>query len=409
MSIASRILLALAAGLALGLILETTRPDLAGHLADAVEPIGRLWLSALQMTVVPLVFSLLVVGVATVSDAASTGRIARRAVILFLVLLTVAALFAALTAPMFMALVPRSEALTQALQAGIAGEPAAAGPRSLSDWLSGLVPSNAVAAAAQGAILPLVVFTLCFAFALTRIEAERRAVVVEFFRTIADTMIVLVRWILVIAPIGVFALILPITVRAGVDVVGAIAWYVLLQCALCIAILALLYVLIAVRGGLPLPAAARGMLPAQAIAVSTSSSLATLPAMVEASQDRLAVPPRMAALVLPLAVSLFRITSPARYLGAAVFIAWLYGIELAPLPLVGAALLGVAMSLGAVGLPGQVSFMGTYVPVAQSLDLPLEPFGLLLAVDPLPDSIATVGNVSADLAAVMVLARDGIG
>ncbi len=408
MSIASRILLALAAGLVSGLLLEGFAGEAAFRIAAAVEPVGRLWLSALQMTVVPLVFSLLVVAVAMVNDAASTGRVARRALLRFLALLSCGALFAAFFAPVFMALVPRDEALVEALRAGLASADTPPTPRSIADWLSGLVPSNAVAAAAQGAILPLVVFTLCFGFALTRIDSARRERMVEFFRTIADTMIVLVRWILLIGPIGVFALILPVAVRAGVGVVGAIGWYVLLQCALYLAIIGGLYLLLFAAGRRSPAVLMRGLLPAQAIALSTSSSLATLPAMVEAARYRLAVTERTADLVLPLAVSLFRMTSPARYLAAAVFVAWLYGIELGTLPLVGAAFLAVAMSLGAVGLPGQVSFMGTHLPVAQSLDLPLEPFGLLLAVDPVHDSLATVGNVSADLAAAVLLDPDAV-
>lgn len=408
MTIATRILLALAVGLVLGLMLERLVGDAALPVAAAVEPIGRLWLSALQMTVVPLVFSLLVVAVAMVSDAASTGRVARRALLLFLSLLTAGAVFAAFFAPLFMSLVPRDDALVEALRAGLANAETPASPRSIADWLSGLVPSNAIAAAAQGAILPLVVFTLCFGFALTRIDTERRERMVDFFRTIADTMIVLVRWILLIGPIGVFALILPVAVRAGVGVVGAIGWYVLLQCVLYLAIILGLYLLLFAAGRRSPTMLMRGLLPAQAIALSTSSSLATLPAMIEAARYRLAVTERTADLVLPLAVSLFRMTSPARYLAAAVFVAWLYGVELGTLPLIGAAMLAVAMSLGAVGLPGQVSFMGTHLPVAQSLDLPLEPFGLLLAVDPVHDSLATVGNVSADLAAAVLLDREDV-
>jgi Na+/H+-dicarboxylate symporter len=141
------------------------------------------------------------------------------------------------------------------------------------------------------------------------------------------------------------------------------------------------------------------------IAASTQSSLATLPAMVETAQTRLGCPPSVTALVLPMAVSLFRMTSPVQYLGVSSYIAWIYGVDLsAPQLAVGAAL-AVVISLGSVGLPGQVSLMATNMPVAQALGLPVAPLGLLLAVETIPDVFATLGNVTGDLTATTVVAR----
>jgi proton glutamate symport protein len=144
---------------------------------------------------------------------------------------------------------------------------------------------------------------------------------------------------------------------------------------------------------------AAGILPAQVVAASTQSSLASLPAMIECAGTRLGHRAESVALVLPLAVSLFRITSPMQYLGAALFVAWAYGIDVSAAQLAFASALAVVLSLGAVGLPGQVSFMAATMPVTSAMGLPLQPLGLLLAVDTIPDVFATVGNVSADLAA----------
>jgi Na+/H+-dicarboxylate symporter len=127
--------------------------------------------------------------------------------------------------------------------------------------------------------------------------------------------------------------------------------------------------------------------------------------MIEAARARLGVPSHVTSLVLPLAVSLFRMTSPITYIGAAVFVARLYGLELTAAQLATAAAVGVVISMSAVGLPGQVSFMGTHVPVFQTLGLPLEPLALLLAVDTIPDVFKTVGNVTADVTAAAVVAR----
>ena len=127
--------------------------------------------------------------------------------------------------------------------------------------------------------------------------------------------------------------------------------------------------------------------------------------MIESARGRLDHPPAVAALVLPMAVSLFRITSPVQYIGAASFIAWIHGIDVPAAQLAAAAALAVVISLGSVGLPGQVSFMATTMPVTSAMGLPLDPLGLLLAVDTIPDVFATVGNVSADLTASTIVAR----
>jgi Na+/H+-dicarboxylate symporter len=147
------------------------------------------------------------------------------------------------------------------------------------------------------------------------------------------------------------------------------------------------------------------LLPAQVVAVSTQSSLASLPAMLESADRKLGYPAPVTALVLPMAVSLFRLTSPVQYMTSAAFIAWAYGIDLSAAQLITGALLAVVISLGSVGLPGAVTFIATNLPVAQAMGLPLSPLGLMLAVDTLPDTLATLGNVTADLTATSVVAR----
>jgi Na+/H+-dicarboxylate symporter len=218
-------------------------------------------------------------------------------------------------------------------------------------------------------------------------------------------MIVIVHWVLWAAPVGVFALILPVTAKAGLGMLSALGTYIVLQCAMYLAIVLLLYLVAVFVGGEKLRRFATAILPAQVVAASTQSSLASLPAMVDSAQFRLGYPPQVTALVLPMAVSLFRITSPVQYLGVAAFIAWSYGIELSWLQLATGATLAVLISIGSVGLPGQASFMGTNMPVVQAMGLPIEPLGLLLAVDLIPDVFATVGNVTADLTATSLVAK----
>ncbi|HQV72407.1 MAG: cation:dicarboxylase symporter family transporter [Dokdonella sp.] len=405
MSMTTRILLGLALGTILGLGLAWFDPALAKSAATIAQPVGRLWLNALQMTVVPLVLALVIIGVSAANDAAASGRTARRAMVVFALLLAAGAMFAALAAPLMLSLLPRDPILIEHLRAAIPEAGTTASAVGFGDWFTAIIPANAIAAAAQSAMLPLVVFALFFGFALTRIEAVRRARMIEFFQTVADIMIVIVHWVLWAAPLGVFALVLAVCATAGGSVISALGWYIALLCSLYVTITLLMYPLAVFAGGVRLRRFAAAILPAQVVAASTQSSLASLPAMIESARGRLDHPPAVAALVLPMAVSLFRITSPVQYIGAASFIAWIYGIDVPAAQIAAAAALAVVISLGSVGLPGQVSFMATTMPVTSAMGLPLDPLGLLLAVDTIPDVFATVGNVSADLTANTIVAH----
>ena len=401
----TRVMLGLALGAIIGLTLAWSDTALAAKVAALVQPIGKLWLNALQMTVVPLVLALVIIGVTTASDTASSGRTARRALLVFVILLSFGSFFTALAAPALLSLVPRDPALAQALSGSTDAAAAVAATTGWSDALTAIIPSNAIAAAAQSAMLPLVVFALFFGFALTRIEKPRRDLVVDFFQAIADAMIVIVRWVLWAAPVGVFALVLAVCAQSGLSMVSALGVYILLQCVLYLSVTLMMLPVAVFWGGERIRSFAAAILPAQVVAASTQSSLASLPAMLEIAQRRLGYSPQVTALVLPMAVSLFRINSPVQYVSAAAFIAWAYGIDLSAAQLATGAALAVIISCGAVGLPGQVSYMATNLPVTQAMGLPVAPLGQLLAVDTIPDVFATVGNVTADLAATSVVAR----
>ena len=404
MSQTKRVLSGLAAGILVGILLAWLDAPLALQVADIVEPFGKLWLNALQMTVVPLVLALVIVGVNQASDAAQSGRVARRSIVIFLILLTAAGTMAALLAPLALSMVTPDPAVAAALGGSTAELPASGGWASA---LTSIVPSNAVAAAAAGAMLPLVTFALFFGFALTRIEPARRAQVVGFFQAVSDAMIVIVHWVLWVAPLGIFALVLALCARAGLGMLQALGIYIVLECAL-YALAVVLLVTIAVVFGKQNPAHfLSGITPVLAVAASTQSSLATLPAMLDSAQTRLGFPARIAGLVLPMAVSLFRITSPIQYIATACFIAWALGIDLTFAQLATGVALSVLVSMGSVGLPGQAIFLATNLPVSSAMGLPIAPLPVLMAVDAIPDVLATVGNVTADMTATaLVASRD---
>ena len=398
-----RVFIGLVSGAAVGLGLARWAPEMVGVVEAVAMPVGTLWLHALQMTVVPFVISLIIVGVTQAADVAAGGRIARRTLTWIILLASASAAFTALVAPALFAACPRSGDLVTAIQPS--GTVASPPPQAAGlERITALVPVNVVAAAAQGAIAPLVVFALCFAFALTRLPPSRREPVVAVAHGVADAMVVIVDWVLLAGPVGVFALILPLAARAGTAALGALGVYVAVLIGVYLLITAAVYMVACLGGGESVRRFAAAVLPAQVVAASTQSSLASMPAMVKATAT-LGYPPRVGGLVLPLAVSLFRITSPAQYLTVASFIAWAHDTPLDAGALALATVLAVVISLGSVGLPGQASFMGTTLPVVQAAGMPIESLGLLLAVDLIPDVFATVGNVTGDLAVASRVAR----
>ncbi|MBA2771477.1 MAG: cation:dicarboxylase symporter family transporter, partial [Sphingomonas sp.] len=241
MSQPARILLALVLGLTLGITAAATQGDWVPGSILVAEPIGRLWLNALQMTIIPLVVSLLITGIAATAEAARASRLAAGALVLFIVLLWISAALAALLMPFFLELWPMPAESAGALRAALStAEPVGEVP-SFGDFVGAIVPTNPVSAAAENAILPLIVFTVVFAFALTRLPAEPREQLTGFFRALSAVMLVMIRWILWIAPIGVFALAYVVGARAGAAAFGALLHYVVIVSAVGIVITLLAY------------------------------------------------------------------------------------------------------------------------------------------------------------------------
>lgn len=404
-SLSVRVLLALVLGLGGGAVLAASGDARLTAAVGPIEAIGGLWLNALRMTVVPLVFSLLVTGIASVTNAASTGRLAARAIGLFSVLLVAAAVYSTLATQGLLALWPVSADGAAALRAGAgAGAAVAAESAGFAAWITSLAPSNPIKAAAEDAILPLVVFGVFVGFAATRLPERLRLPLVTLFEAVAETMIIIVRWVLWAAPVGVFALSLGVGLRAGLGAAGVLLQYVVMVSVITAGIALLPYVLIAVRrNGVGLPAFARAVAPVQVLAFSTQSSLACLPAMIERANDDLRIPPRITGLVLPLAVAVFRLTSPVANLAVAWFVAHIFGIQPGIPQMIAAVFVAFAVSVGSVGLPGQVSFFVSMAPICLALGLPLDLLPILLAVEVIPDIFRTIGNVTGDLGVTALL------
>ncbi|MEH3107667.1 MAG: cation:dicarboxylase symporter family transporter [Sphingomonas fennica] len=393
-----RILAGLVAGLVAGTALGSGG---AGRVAGAVaQPIGRLWLDALTMTVVPLVFALLVTGVMGAARQASGGRVAARAMLWFALLLLAAAGLAAIVTALVLDIspVPRAAAALRTTAGAAVAVPDAG------DWLGNIVPTNPIRAAADTAMVPLVVFALLFGLAASGIEAEGRGVIERLFAAVGQAMLRIVHWVLWIAPVGVFALALGVGIRMGGSAAGVLAHYVATIMIACLAAMLLAYAAAVVAGRMAPLAFAKAVLPAQVIAVSTQSSLASLPAMVQAARP-IGIAPATAGIVLPLAVSLFRAASAAANMGVAVYLAHVHGVAVGPVTLAIGAVVAAAVSVAAVGLPAQVSFFAIIAPVCLAMGVPVTLLPLLLAIETLPDIFRTLGNVTADLAVARIVGR----
>ena len=404
MSQPTRILLSLIVGLAIGALLAAYAPAAALAAADVAQPIGQAWLNGLQMTIVPLVVALLITGVAATTEAAQAGRLAGRAIALYSVLMFLSAVAAALLTPLFLQLFPLPQESAANLRAALTSAGQIGPMPPMGEFLAAIIPANIVKAAADNAFLSLIIFALIFAFALTRVDDAMRKTMTGFFIALRDVMLVVIDWVLWVGPVGVFALAFVVGAKAGTGAFGALFHYILIVSAVGLAVSLFAYPAAVIGGRLRFLRFARAVLPSQAVAISTQSSLATLPVMVEGS-SKIGVPVAVSGVTLPLAVAILRATGPAMNFAVAIYIAAWFDVPLTPATLALGTIVAMLTSLGSVSLPGTVSYISAIAPVASTLGAPVAPLGLLVAVETLPDIMRTVGNVTWDVAATAWLSR----
>jgi len=391
-------------GLALGLIVHRwPHPSLLAGVS-AIEPVGELWTNALRMTIIPLIVSQLVCGIAAKADAKTVGKLGGLSLLTFIALLVAGAVFALLAAPPLAALFKVDQATLAALQSSSAGvEKPDLSPPSFGTWIVALVPSNPIKAAADGALLPLIVFTAIFALAVTRLADEQRRLLLGFFQALGQAMFTLVRWVMKFMPLGVFALALPMTAKIGGVTIGALAYFIALVCALLFGFTLLLYPIAMAAGRVNMWRFARAAAPAQAVALSSQSSIASLPALLDGARRRLDLPDTVTGFVLPLAVSVFKVNRTVSSLAKLFFIAHLYGFSPNSLQIATFILTIMLLSFSAPGIPN--GGPGVSIPAYLAAGAPIEPLLLFNAVETIPDIVKTLTNVTGNMTALTIVAR----
>lgn len=416
MRLHTRILLGLALGVAVGFAVNLLGLAQQPAWRDAVLPlldfVGRAFIRLITMVVIPLVVASLLTGVASLGDLRKLGRMGGKTIVYYLGTTTVA-----ITLGLALALwvKPGSrlgagsrDALAAEYGAEAAGRVQVAAERpTLAETLLEMIPSNPVAAAAQGNLLPLIVFVLVFGAALSLVAPERREAVLRFFHGVNDAAMRVIDWIMRLAPYAVFALLAVVTSRFGLDVLRSLAVYAgVVVAGLALHTLLTYGTLVTLLARMNPVRFFRAAREAQLIAFSTSSSNATLPVTMETAEQKLGVSTAAASFVLPLGATL-NMDGTALYQGVAVvFIAQIYGIELSLAALLTVVLTATLSSVGTAGVPS--AGIVTLILVLESIGLAqyaAAGIALILGVDRVLDMLRTAVNVTGDLSAAAFVAR----
>lgn len=414
MQLYTKISIALIAGAVVGLLANFLGIDPLTRLLVAIEPIGTGWIRLITMVVVPLVFASLVVGTASLGDITKLGRIGGKTVVYYIgttaIAVTIGLVLSNLVEPGSRIDPSALEGLRSTYLAEGASrvELAREAPR-LIDILLGMIPKNPVEALAAGDMLPIIFFAIFFGAAVSALPMERREHVVGFFDGVNEAAMVMIHWIMKLAPYAVFALIGAVVARFGLDVLKSLLLYSLVVIAGLLLHVAVTYTaairLLARRSPLDF---FRRIREAQLIAFSTSSSNATLPVSMEVAEEKLGVEKEVSSFVLPLGATINMDGTALYQAVATMFIAQVLVGEISLTAQFGIVLTATLASIGAAGVPSagiiilvvvlEQALAGTGVDPAAGI-------ALVLGVDRILDMCRTAVNVTGDLTAAAVIDR----
>lgn len=386
---------------------------LTGLLID-IEPVGTAWIRLITMVVVPLVFASLIVGTASLGDITKLGRIGGKTVAYYLTTTAIAVSFGLLLSNLIRPGSGLNQAAIEGLRSTYMAEGAsrvelAQSAPGLQDVLLGLIPRNPMEALASGDMLPIIFFAIFFGAAISALPDERRGHIVGFFDGVNEASMVMIHWIMKLAPYAVFALIGAVIARFGVGVLQ-----ILLKYGLTVVLGLFLHLVITYPLALkflgrmrPLDFFRRVREP-QIIAFSTSSSNATLPVTMETAEEELGVTREVSSFVLPLGATINMDGTALYQAVATMFIAQVLIGDISLSAQFGIVLTATLASIGAAGVPSagiiilvvvlQQALAGTGVDPAVGI-------ALVLGVDRILDMCRTAVNVTGDLTAAVVVSR----
>jgi len=396
-------LLALVAGILLGALVRASGNTTLVAFAHGIQPLGTLWLNALKMTLVPLIFAMVARGMIALDRNGGGGRLLGITLPLLLGLLVFGMVLGQLFGEAFVAMWPVAPGALASWSGGMA-RPAAA-PPTIVGMIVDLLPSNPVAAAAQGNLASIVVFAIIFGFAVSRTTGAGDATMVRLIEALSDAMIHVVQWVLIFTPAGIFILSLGLALDTGFAVAGFMMQIVVSSAIGGVLAIAASYGLAWLLGGVNPLRFGRAVLGAQAMAAGTCSSAATLPLMLECSEHKLGISDAVGGAVLPLAVSIFRFAVVFYQGTLLILLMHAAGLPLDPTKMAIAGGLLIMSNLGIAGLPGAAVVAASWGAALEFLGLPLGVLPLLIATISLPDIVLTVGNVTGDLAVATIVDR----
>jgi len=395
----TRILIALIFGAIAGLWL--------GETANVIQPVGKAFIRLIKMVVVLLVFASLLVGTASLGDIRKLGRIGSKALIFF-VISTLAAIIIGLSlANIFQPGKGLSESakaeLIQNYQLEAAQKVDVAIQRpSVIDVFLEIIPDNPLQSMVDGNMLQVIFFAMFIGVAISLLPKPKMTPVIKFFEGLNDIMIKIVEIVIKIAPYGVFALLAGVIGQFGLEVLTLLLKYTIIT-IIGLLILYFLYpIVIYLLTRVPFSQFLKGILPAQGVAFSTSSSAAALPIMIENCEENIGVSNNIASFVLPLGTTI-NMDGTALYQGvSALFIAQVFGIQLGFVDQLTIVLTALLASIGTAGVPAAGMLM--LVIVLKQIGIPLEGIALILGVERILDMFRTVVNVSGDAACAVYIA-----
>jgi Na+/H+-dicarboxylate symporter len=406
MTLTTRILIAMAAGIALGSLINifyglqampaSLQAVIDTWLVDGLfDVVGRIFVASLKMLVVPLVFVSLICGASALGNNARMGRIALRTVLLYL-FTTGIAVTVALTVALA---VDPGKGVDLPGEADYSPAPAP----SIADVIVGMVPSNPVQAMAEGNMLQVIVFALLIGFAITRAgEAGQR--ICRFFTDFEVIIMKIVGILMLIAPYGVFALLTKLFAQLGFTAIVDLAKYFLTVLSILVFHGVVIYsLLLKSLVGLPPSVLLYKMRSVWAFAFSTSSSAATIPITLRTVEKRLGVKPSVAGFTIPLGATVNMDGTAIMQGVATVFIAQVYGVDLSLGDLAAVVLTATMASIGAAGVPG-VGLI-TLALVLEQVGLPVQGIAMIIGVDRLLDMVRTAVNVTGDATVSLIVAE----